>query len=167
MFATNVIRDVQESLDGLQLFPRPMNEILAVDEMDAFQRHVVQPSTQVVRVAADANRRPARVIRPGNEVVERGIMLVPMFQLHVVADRSHDGIAQNENELHCGQKTGETGGRWTIDEVMRRLLDGDVGSRFPLWHLLAAKQNQGGNNRQPSIIEPFSFSQGVIVQLYD
>ena len=92
-----------------------------------------------------------------------------MFQLYVVADRSHDGIAQDENQFHCGQKTSEPGGRLTIDEVMRRLLDGDVGSRFPLWHLLAAKQKREGNNRQPSIIEPFSFSfsQGVIVQLYD
>ena len=69
----NVNREVQESLHVLEFFPRPTNEILAVDEVQLLARKVLEPGVEVHRVATDANRRPTRKIHVRNELIERRI----------------------------------------------------------------------------------------------
>lgn len=73
VLATNVNRKVQESLHMLEFFPRPTDEILAVDDMYLLARKVREPSAKVDGVATDANRRPTRKIPMGNELIERRI----------------------------------------------------------------------------------------------
>ena len=93
--AADVSGHVQKRLHVFQFFPRPMNQVFSVDEMDALQREILQPTPQIDCIAADFDRRPSSEVVPGNELVESGIRRVSVLNLNVITDGSDNWITKN------------------------------------------------------------------------